>query len=123
MDNRILIIDDEPTIRKLLARMLELEGYEIFQADDCTSGMKQLTLRRPQLVLCDVFLPDGNGVELVKSIKAVTPDVEVILLTAHGNIPDGVFAEFFFKITHRFHKRAPPVFLFSLLCYILSFCQ
>ena len=65
MDNRILIIDDEPTIRKLLARMLELEGYEIFQADDCTSGMKQLTLRRPQLVLCDVFLPDGNGVELV----------------------------------------------------------
>lgn len=92
MDNRILIIDDEPTIRKLLARMLELEGYEIFQADDCTSGMKQLTLRRPQLVLCDVFLPDGNGVELVKSIKAVTPDVEVILLTAHGNIPDGVQA-------------------------------
>ena len=72
--------------------MLELEGYEIFQADDCTSGMKQLTLRRPQLVLCDVFLPDGNGVELVKSIKAVTPDVEVILLTAHGNIPDGVQA-------------------------------
>ena len=92
MDNRILIIDDEPTIRKLLARMLELEGYEIFQADDCTSGMKQLTLRRPQLVLCDVFLPDGNGVELVKSIKAVTPDVEVILLTAHGNIHDGVQA-------------------------------
>ena len=92
MDNRILIIDDEPTIRKLLARMLELEGYEIFQADDCTSGMKQLTLRRPQLVLCDVFLPDGNGVELVKSIKAVTPDVEVILLTALGNIPDGVQA-------------------------------
>ena len=39
MDNRILIIDDEPTIRKLLARMLELEGYEIFKADECTSGM------------------------------------------------------------------------------------
>lgn len=92
MMNTILIIDDEPIIRKLLARMMELEGYEVFQAADRASGLKLLTAKTPQLVLCDVFLPDGNGVEMVKEIKELQPEAEVILLTAHGNIPDGVQA-------------------------------
>lgn len=88
----ILIIDDEPQIRKLLSRMMELEGYEVFQAADCQSTLKQLKDRHPQVVLCDVFLPDGNGVELVTTMKKLYPEVEIILLTAHGNIPDGVQA-------------------------------
>ena len=92
MMNTILIIDDEPIIRKLLARMMELEGYEVFQAADRASGLKLLTAKTPQLVLCDVFLPDANGVEMVKEIKELQPETEVILLTAHGNIPDGVQA-------------------------------
>ena len=92
MMNTILIIDDEPIIRKLLARMMELEGYEVFQAADRASGLKLLTAKTPQLVLCDVFLPDGNGVEMVREIKELQPETEVILLTAHGNIPDGVQA-------------------------------
>ncbi len=91
MDN-ILIIDDEPQIRKLLSRIIGLEGYEVFQAVDCQSALKQLKLHRPRVVLCDVFLPDGNGVELVSAIKTLYPEMEVILLTAHGNIPDGVQA-------------------------------
>lgn len=88
----ILIVDDEPQIRKLLSRMMELEGYEVFQAADCQSALKQLKLHNPQVVLCDVFLPDGNGVDLVTTIKKLYPEQEVILLTAHGNIPDGVQA-------------------------------
>lgn len=86
----ILIIDDEPQIRKLLSRMMELEGYEVFQAADCQSTLKQLKLHNPQVVLCDVFLPDGNGVDMVTTIKKLYPELEVILLTAHGNIPDVV---------------------------------
>lgn len=88
----ILIIDDESWIRKLLSRMMELEGYEVFQAVDCQSTLKQLKLHNPQVVLCDVFLPDGNGVDLVTTIKKLYPEAEIILLTAHGNIPDGVQA-------------------------------
>lgn len=88
----ILIIDDEPMIRKLLSRMMELEGYEVVQAADCSTGIKQLKQHQPQVVLCDVFLPDGNGVEMVTEIKRLHPECEVILLTAHGNIPDGVQA-------------------------------
>lgn len=78
----ILIIDDEPQIRKLLSRMMELEGYEVFQAADCQSTLKQLKLHNPQVVLCDVFLPDGNGVDMVTTIKKLYPELEVILLTA-----------------------------------------
>lgn len=90
--SKILIIDDEVQIRTLLTRMMELEGYDVCQAGDCRAALKQLELQNPDVVLCDVFLPDGNGVDLVLAIKKAAPNVEVILLTAHVNIPDGVQA-------------------------------
>ena len=90
--SKILIIDDEVQIRTLLTRMMELEGYDVCQAGDCRAALKQLELQNPDVVLCDVFLPDGNGVDLVLAIKKAAPNVEVILLTAHGTIPDGVQA-------------------------------
>lgn len=90
--SKILIIDDEAQIRGLLARMMELEGYETCRAADCRTALKQLEAQSPDVALCDVFLPDGNGVDLVMAIKKKAPQVEVILLTAHGNIPDGVQA-------------------------------
>ena len=90
--SKILVVDDEVQIRTLLSRMLELEGYEVCQAGDCRTALKQLEFQSPDVVLCDVFLPEGNGVDLVSSVKKTTPNVEIILLTAHGNIPDGVQA-------------------------------
>ena len=89
---KILIIDDEEQLRKLLARIIALEGYEVAEAPDCASGMKTLRRYDPDVVLCDVKLPDGNGVEMVGRIKEAAPATEVILLTAYGNIPDGVQA-------------------------------
>lgn len=90
--SKILVVDDEVQIRTLLSRMLELEGYEVCQAGDCRTALKQLEFQSSDVVLCDVFLPDGNGVDLVSSVKKTAPNVEIILLTAHGNIPDGVQA-------------------------------
>ena len=75
----LLIIDDEPIIRKLLSRMMELEGYEVFQAESCATGIKQLKMHCPQVVLCDVILPDGNGVDLIPEMKRQLPDSEVIM--------------------------------------------
>lgn len=89
---KVLIIDDENQLRKLLSRIIGLEGYEVLQADSCKSGMKQLIGADPEVVLCDVCLPDGNGVDLVMEMKKIKPLVEIIMLTAHGNIPDGVQA-------------------------------
>ena len=88
----ILIIDDETKIRTLLARILELEGFEIYQAEDLKSGLKKIKTLTPEVILCDVKLPDGNGVEFAKEIKEKFPLIEIILLTAYGNIPDGVQA-------------------------------
>ena len=87
---QILVIDDEDPIRNLLARMIELEGYKVWKASDCQSALKLLKAQPFDVVLCDVFLPDGNGVDFIREIKKHRPEAEVILLTAHGNIPDGV---------------------------------
>ena len=90
--NKILIIDDEPQIRGLLSRIVSLEGYQVFQAEDCRSALKCMEKERPDVVLCDVFLPDGHCVDFVREIRSRLPLSEVILLTAHGNIADGVQA-------------------------------
>lgn len=89
---KILIIDDEEKLRNLLTRIISLEGFEVLQAGDCKTALKKLEQNDIDVVLCDVKLPDGNGVELAKKIKDKFYIPEIILLTAYGNIPDGVQA-------------------------------
>lgn len=88
----ILIIDDEEKIRTLLSRILSMEGFEVFQASDLSNASKRLNQTPVDVVLCDVKIPDGSGVEFVKKIKTIQNSAEIILLTAFGNIPDGVLA-------------------------------
>ena len=90
--HRILIIDDEEKIRTLLSRIISLEGFDIIQAPDLKTGRRKLELNEVDVLLCDVKLPDGNGVEFSKLVKEKFPAIEIILLTAFGNIPDGVQA-------------------------------
>jgi len=90
--NNILVIDDEEKIRVLLSKILNLEGFEIFQASDLANASKRLEYSDIDVVICDVKLPDGSGVDFSKLIKEKYPAIEVILLTAYGNIPDGVQA-------------------------------
>lgn len=89
---KILIIDDEVKLRGLIARIVQLEGFEVIEAGDCKNGLKKLEQNNIDIILCDVKLPDGNGVDLTQKIKEKYPNLEVILLTAYGNIPDGVQA-------------------------------
>ena len=88
----ILIIDDEEKLRGLLARIVKSEGFIVFEAPDLKSGFKKLETNDIDVVLCDVKLPDGNGVDFVEKIKTTFPLTEVILLTAFGKISDGVQA-------------------------------
>lgn len=90
--NKILIIDDEEKIRTLLSRIVGLEGFEVFQASDLKNAKKRLEVSEINVIISDVKLPDGSGVEFSKIIKDNYPASEVILLTAFGNIPDGVQA-------------------------------
>lgn len=88
----VLIIDDEQTLRGLLARIVQLEGFTVFQADTAKEGVRILGKETVQVVISDVKLPDANGVELTSKIKGEFPAVEVIVLTAFGTIEDGVKA-------------------------------
>jgi DNA-binding NtrC family response regulator len=90
---KILVIDDEHQLRKALSRIIELEGYEVLQSDNGAKGLRILE-KNPDilLVVCDVRLPDSNGLELLTVMKQQHPPVEVILLTAYGTIHDGVLA-------------------------------
>lgn len=89
---KILLIDDEEKLRKLMARIIELEKIEVHQAEDASAGLKLLEKHDFDVIICDVKLPDANGVELIPRIKRIQPLTEIILLTAYGNIPDGVQA-------------------------------
>lgn len=90
--NKVLIVDDEEKLRNLLARIISLEGFEVIQAADCKSALKKAEQADIDVILCDVKLPDGNGVELSKKLKEKNTTAEIILLTAYGNIPDSVQA-------------------------------
>lgn len=88
----ILIVDDEEKLRSLLTRIIRLEGFITEEAADLKTARKKLETFQPDIILCDVKLPDGTGIEFVEEIRKVLPFAEVILLTAYGNIPDGVQA-------------------------------
>src|SRR3982751_1915320 len=88
----VLIIDDEEKLRTLLARIIRLEGYTVSEADSLKQGGKILDKEDIDVLLCDVKLPDGNGVDHVRELHIRYPCLETILLTAYGNIADGVQA-------------------------------
>jgi two-component system, NtrC family, response regulator len=88
----ILLVDDEEKLRKLLHRIISLEGYKVFDVATLQEARQVLKREAVEILLCDVKLPDGNGVDFTKEVKEKLPDTEIILLTAYGNIPDGVQA-------------------------------
>ncbi len=89
---KVLIIDDEEKLRGLLSRIIKLEGFEVIEAGNLKTAQKVIEKEEPDVILCDVKLPDGSGVDFIKEIKVKHPVVEIILLTAYGNIPDGIQA-------------------------------
>ena len=92
MPGTILIIDDEEGLRKLLGRIIGLEGFQVEEAANLKTGFETLKRKEIDVLLCDVKLPDGNGVDFIKRAKAQSPLTEIILLTAYGTIPDGIQA-------------------------------
>ncbi len=89
---KILVIDDEEKLRSLLARIISLEGFSINEVDTLKAAEKFLEKEYIDVILCDVKLPDGNGVDFVKRTKAKYPLTEIVLLTAYANVHDGVQA-------------------------------
>jgi DNA-binding NtrC family response regulator len=89
---RVLIVEDERLIRWSLRTALEAEGLEIVEAATVADGRAALAAADPDAVLCDVRLPDGSGLDVVRQVAADSPDVPVLVVTAYGSVEDAVAA-------------------------------
>jgi two-component system response regulator GlrR len=88
----LLVVDDDADMLRLLTMRLTAAGYRVTAVTSAEAALTQLHIERPQLVLSDVRLPGKDGLELFDEIRAQHPSLPVILLTAHGTIPDAVEA-------------------------------
>ena len=87
---RLLVVDDEPTILELLSGSLRLAGFEVVTAASGTGAVRAAASSRPDLVLLDVMMPDGDGFEALRRIRSAGSEVPVIFLTARDDVPDRV---------------------------------
>jgi two-component system response regulator GlrR len=88
----VLVVDDDADMLRLLSMRLQSAGYRVTTAGSAEAALAQLDLARPQLVISDVRLPGKDGLALFDEVRRRHPALPVILLTAHGTIPDAVEA-------------------------------
>ncbi len=88
----LLVVDDDPDLLRLLSLRLRSNGYRVTTADSAEAALSRVAVERPDLVLSDVRLPGRDGLALFDELRAHHPALPVILLTAHGTIPDAVAA-------------------------------
>jgi len=88
----ILVVDDDPDLLQLLSMRLSAAGYRVSAVASAEAALAQVDVERPQVVLSDVQLPGRDGIALFDEIRVRHPSLPVILLTAHGSIPDAVEA-------------------------------
>ena len=88
----ILVVDDQEANRITLQRILEREDWKVSQASDGQAGLDQVRTNAPDVVVTDLKMPGLNGLELLKAIRTVRPEVEVILMTAYGTVETAVDA-------------------------------
>lgn len=86
---RILAVEDDAAVRGLLVRLLQDEGYEVFEADDALGAMEHLGANPPDLVLLDVVLPGVDGLDLLRRIRSKS-DVPIIMLTGRSGEEDRI---------------------------------
>ncbi|MFC6082868.1 response regulator transcription factor [Sphaerisporangium aureirubrum] len=87
---RVLVVDDEPTLAELLAMALRYEGWEVRSAPDGLSAVRVARDFRADAVVLDVMLPDIDGLEVLRRLRAESPDVPVLFLTARDSVEDRI---------------------------------
>ncbi|MCG8616993.1 MAG: response regulator [Desulfobacterales bacterium] len=80
----ILIIDDEPSVRKVIATFLERNGYHVRTADNGVTGIREFKKKPPALTITDLIMPDKEGLEMIREMKAIAPDAKIIAMSGGG---------------------------------------
>jgi UDP-3-O-acyl N-acetylglucosamine deacetylase len=91
-EKKILVVDDEDRVRESIREILSDEGYRVIEAADGTKVLDLIKSARPDLVLLDIWMPEVDGIGLLKDIKKQEPDLNVIMISGHGNIHTAVTA-------------------------------
>jgi two-component system, OmpR family, response regulator len=87
---RLLVVEDEQTILELLSGSLRFAGFDVVTAASGAEALRAVAASRPDLVLLDVMIPDGDGFEVVRRMRSSSPHVPVIFLTARDGVPERV---------------------------------
>src|SRR5690348_13665928 len=88
----VLVVDDEPALREVLALRIESWGHDVRAVGDTIAAERDIERRRPDIVLCDVVLPGRSGLEFLKWVKHYEVRLPIVMMTAHGNIDAAVEA-------------------------------
>ena len=114
---RILIVDDEPLIRKTAALVLNEQGYEVRTAEDGFHALMELRQALPDVIVSDLGMPNMSGFELLSVVRRRFPQIPVIAITGkfNGNMPTGVIADAFFS-----KGDYPPEELFAKIAALIE---
>lgn len=90
--SKILIIEDEAAIRRVLVKILSEENkdYEVFEAEDGLQGMEMVKDEEFDLILCDIKMPKMDGIEVLEAIKKIKPEIPVVMISGHGDLDTAV---------------------------------
>ncbi len=91
-DRTILVVDDEDRVRESIREILSDEGYRVIEASNGNQALDLIRSKHPSLVLLDIWMPDVDGIGLLKEIKKEEPELNVIMISGHGNIHTAVTA-------------------------------
>jgi UDP-3-O-[3-hydroxymyristoyl] N-acetylglucosamine deacetylase len=91
-EKTILVVDDEHAVRESLREVLSDEGYRVVDTGDCSTVLQLIDSNKPGLVLLDIWMPQADGIELLKVIKSREPELNVVMISGHGNIHTAVTA-------------------------------
>lgn len=89
---KILIIDDEKSIRNTLKEILSYEGYEVTEAQDGIEGLKFVEKDKFDIILSDIKMPKMDGIEVLEKLQEISPETPVVMISGHGNIDTAVEA-------------------------------
>lgn len=92
MNPTVLVVDDEEQVRHSIAQWLELGGFSVETAADADAALAAIRRRAPKVVLTDLQMPRKSGMDLMRELHRFDPDIPVVLLTAHGDVPLAVAA-------------------------------
>src|SRR3954469_22766224 len=89
---QVLIVDDEPNLRKILAAQLSRDGYDVLTADDGEQGLSMLREHHIDMVITDLKMPKVDGMTLLREALREEPDLPIVMITAHGTVDTAVEA-------------------------------